>query len=168
MTPRLTERLARLEQEQRVVEDDQRPMPPTLYEQAFRAAAEVFGDYPSGDADTLGDGLARALGYADRAAADVGTETDPEIFSSRIGALWPRLVERYAGPLQDPTFRTWCGILDGSRHYRSDGRPTADLRHLPNGLPLFDYTTASVKAAFAFFKITADEVEATHHERHRH
>jgi hypothetical protein len=174
MTPKLTDRLARLEQAQQAAEANREPMSPTLYEWALRTVSERFGDYPNGAADTLADGLARALGYTDRVEAGAAAEADREIFDARIDALWPRLVEQYDSPQHGPettgdnrAFRIWAGILEGSRHYRSDEKPTADLRYLPNGLPLFDYTVPIVKAAFEFFGTTAEAVEEIHDERAR-
>lgn len=170
MTLKLVDRLSRLEGSQRAANAIVEPIPPMICENALRTISARFGGYPCGPADTLADGLARALQYGGRNEADADASEDPTRIHVRVDALWPRVVEAFdptqqSGsdrPGHDRAFRVWVGLLDYRGHYRTDDKPTADARHLPNGLPLFDYAAPSVRAAFGFFKVNAEAVEASH------
>lgn len=172
MLTQMTTRVERLEAA-RGQGADAKPMPPGLFETMLRSTVETFSDYPRGSTDTLADGLARVLGYADRAEADAAAEHDRDGFDERMATIWPRLVEHHTAPRRgtggigdNPTFLAWVGILERCRHYKRDECPTADQEHLPNGLPLFDYTAPSVKAAFLALGTTPDAVREVRHERH--
>ena len=173
MTPKLEDRLARLEQAQ-AAESNRVTMPPGLYEHMLCDAVQHLSDYPNGETDTLSDGLARLLGYRDQIEADAATETDPETFRERVGTVWPRLVERYAPPgsceeraYDNPLFKTWVGILGGVPPFKNYQHKTADAFYGPNGLLRLDYSATCVRAAFAFYGTTVEEVEAEHVDHRR-
>ncbi|MCJ2023944.1 hypothetical protein [Methylobacterium sp. J-067] len=143
-------------------------MPHALGETVLRTISGRFGGYPCAPTDTLGDGLARALQYADQDEADANAAEDPTRIAARVDALWPRLVEAFDPiPQKEPNrlghnsgFRVLLGLLDYRSYYRGEDIPTADACFLPNGLPLFDCAAPSIAAVFACFGIDAAEVEA--------
>lgn len=174
MSLRLAERVARLERQQAAAQGDGYVMPPGLYEHLLRDAVQHFSDYPNGEADTLSDGLARLLGYRDLAEADAVTATDPEAIREQMATLWPRLVERYAPPgscgqrpYDGEVFKTWGGILGGAPPFKDYQHKTADAFYGPNGLIRFDPSSGCVRAAFAFYGTTVEEVEAGRDELQR-
>ncbi|MCJ2137497.1 hypothetical protein MKK69_26220 [Methylobacterium sp. J-026] len=171
MSPCLAERVARLEQRRATARSDGYAMPPGLYEHLLCDAVQRFIDYPNSEADTLNDGLARLLGYNDLAEADATTATAPEAIQDQMATLWPRLVERYAPPgscgetaYDHLLSRTWAGILGGAPPFKDYQHKTSDAFYGPNQLIRFDYSPACVRAAFAFYGTTVEEVEADRDE----
>lgn len=171
MNLRLSERVTRLERQQAAARGDDYVMSPSLYEHLLRDAVQHLSDYPNGEADTLSDGLARLLGYGDLTGADAATATDPETIRKQMATLWPRLGERYTSggdrEHSDPTARTWFGVLGGVPPFKDYQHKTADAFYGPNGLIRFDHSSACVRAAFAFYGITVEDVEADRDELRR-
>ena len=174
MSLRLAERVARLEQRQATARCDSYSMPPGLYEHLLRDAVQHLSDYPRDGTDTVSDGLARLLGYGDLAEADAATETDPETIHEQMATLWPRLAKRYAPPgsykeraYDNPLFKTWTGILGGVPPFKDYQHKTADAFYGANGLIRFDHSSACVRAAFALYGATVEEVEADRDELRR-
>ncbi|XYD12620.1 hypothetical protein R1A27_34625 (plasmid) [Methylobacterium sp. NMS12] len=103
MTPKLTERLARLEAAHTAAAPV--PMPPELIEANLYAVAIALGGYPrapepapSYRQDNISDGFARGLGYIDRNDMETRSLSDPPDWQARI--------EEPARPWSKSTFRT--------------------------------------------------------------
>ncbi|TNC06523.1 hypothetical protein FF100_34300 [Methylobacterium terricola] len=122
MTTRLTDRLERLERS-RMREGGSASVPREVMGAWLRAVAVALGGYPRPrdagapySSDSLSDGFARGLGFADRTEMVSGMEADPEGFQDRMGRASEALCERYRAegrPDQgDDAFRVLCFALD--------------------------------------------------------
>ncbi|SDO52309.1 hypothetical protein SAMN05216360_12545 [Methylobacterium phyllostachyos] len=172
MTPKLSERLARLEAA-RAMAIASVSMPPELVETNLYAVAIALGGYPrapepasSCRQDSISDGFARGLGYIDRDDMEARCAIDPDDWQARIEAAHAALIERYVqnpsalGLGRDPMFQMMVGTLDEIRHAkaaRSPGTP----HHWPSECPKFDWADASIRRALTFFGMSDANAERT-------
>ncbi|MGU3661803.1 hypothetical protein [Methylobacterium fujisawaense] len=161
MTPKLAERLARLEAAHTAVAPI--PMPPELIEANLYAVAIALGGYPrapeaaaSIQQDNINDGLARGLGYIDRDDMETRCLADPDDWQARIEAARAALVEKYVqnpsarGIGSDPMFQMMVGALDEIM-YAKAARLPGTPHHWPSEHPEFDRAAPSIRRALTFF-----------------
>ncbi|WP_177303202.1 hypothetical protein [Methylobacterium sp. 174MFSha1.1] len=122
MTARLTDRLERLERS-RLREGGSASVPREVTGAWLRAVAVALGGYPRPrvaeapySSDSLSDGFARGLGFADRAEMVSGMEADPDRWCTRVEQASEALCERYRAegspPSGDQSFRVLCSALN--------------------------------------------------------
>ena len=118
---KLTDRLDRLER--MGPQGRQEGMPREIAGAWLRAIAIAVGGYPrpplpapSYARDTLGDGVARGLGYADRETMDAQAVADPDDWRQRIERSHAALRERYRADayleLRTRAHHLMCSALD--------------------------------------------------------
>ena len=101
MTPKLMDRLARLEGAH-AVPGGSGALPPELVQVWLRAIAVALGGYPHTrqpeppyHEDSFGDGFARGLGYIDRGDMEARANATPDDWRQRIERASAALCERY-------------------------------------------------------------------------
>lgn len=150
MTPKLMDRLTRLESLQ--VDTGSVSSPPREVIGAWlRAIAIALGGYPRPrnastgyTSDTLGDGFARALGYADRQDMEACATADADDWLARLTRAEATLCEKYAAdaaPGSDPdAFSLMCAALNewaGAKASRPDWPKDEDDSDLARALAFY-------------------------------
>lgn len=168
MTPKLMDRLARLEAVQ-VAAGERIPTPPWLAGAYIEAIAIGLGGYPQAPkpaplhlSDTLGDGFARGLGYAGEGDMEARLEADPDQWAERMRTAEASLIARYVtdpdgeGMGRSPAFQVMVGVLDeiaGAKASKALGEPD----HWPSEHPQLDRAAKSIRRALAMFDIVSEE-----------
>ena len=166
MTPKLMDRLARLEGAQ--TPPALTPMPPELVEANLYAVAIALGGYPrapelapSYRQDNVSDGFARGLGYRDRDDMEAHCLADPDDWQARIEGAHAALVEKYIhnpsarGIGKEPMFQMMIGTLDEIARAKAARLPGTP-HHWPSEHPKFDWAEASIRRALAFFGMSGE------------
>ena len=169
MTPKLTERLARLEATRAAADDAQAPMPPALAGAYLQAVAIGLGGYPrppeaapSHRQDTLSDGFARGLGYDDGATMEARIEADPDEWRERMAGAEAALTARYApdpngeGFGRDPALQIMFGVLDEIAGAKAE-KPSGVQHHWPTAHPQLDRSAEGIRRALGLFGVVADQ-----------
>lgn len=164
---RLADRVKRLEATQRPSNAMVEPMPAWIAGHHLKAIAIGLGGFPrapqvtpSYRPDTLNDGLARALGFADESDMDAQLNADPHQWSDRIKATEVALVKRYIHQETVPDLgcmmRVMYGVLDEWAHAKA-AKPPGTPQHWPSEEPRLDPRSLGVRAALAFYGTTTPE-----------
>ncbi len=167
MTFRLGDRLERLERAQRPANAIAGPMPTWLVGVYVKALAIGLGGYPrppqvvpSNRADTLNDGLARALGFADESDMDAELAADPSRWPDRMKATEVALAKRYlhqeAVDDLGGMMGMMKGVLDEWSHAKAAKLPSTP-HYWPSEEPHLDPRALGVRAALAWFEATTPE-----------
>ena len=169
MTPKLTDRLARLEATRAATDAAGVPMPPALAGAYLQAVAIGLGGYPrppepapSYRQDSLSDGFARGLGYEDRATMEAGIEADPDEWRERLAAAEAALTARYAsdpegeGVGRDPALQIMVGVLDEIAGAKAEKPPGAQ-HHWPTVHPQLDRSAEGIRRALNLFGLVTDQ-----------
>lgn len=167
MTLKLADRLFKLEGAQRAANAIAEPMPAWLVGVYVKAIAIGLGGYPrppeatsSYRLDSLNDGFARALGFADESGMDAELSADPGQWPDRMKATEVALAKRY---LQQETvddlggmMGMMKGVLDEWSHAKAAKLPGTP-HHWPSEEPHLDPRTLGMRAALAWFGATTPE-----------
>lgn len=155
MTPKLMDRLARLEGAQ-AAQGGSTAMPPEIAAACLQAIAIGLGGYPRPPErhspcrrDSIGDGFARGLGYTDRDDMEARLEADPGEWDGRIKAAEEALAAKYApepagqGVGRNTNLRFLVGVLG-----EIDAVSTTEAsRHWPSNQPHLDRAAAGIRRA---------------------
>lgn len=167
MTSKLVDRLSRLEGSQRAANAIAEPMPAWLAGVYVKAIAIGLGGYPhppqaapSYRVDSLNDGFARALGFADESGMNAELRADPTQWPDRMKAAEVALAKRY---LHQETvddlggmMGMMKGVLDEWRHAKAAKLPGTS-HDWPAEEPRLDPRALGVRAALAWFGATTPE-----------
>ena len=167
MTPKLVDRLSKLEGSQRAANATTEPMPAWLAGAHLKAIAIGLGGFPHASqgapsywADSLNDGLARGLGFADESDMDAKLEAEPTQWQDCMRATEVALARRYIQQETIPDLgcmmRMMQGALDewrGAKAAKSPGVP----HHWPSEEPRLDPRALGVRMALAFYGTTTPE-----------
>ena len=167
MTSKLVDRLSKLEGSQRAANAIVEPMPAWLAGVYVKAIAIALGGYPrslqwapSGRLDSLNDGFARALGFADESDMDAELGADPSQWPDRMRATEVALTKRYLHQETVDDLGGMMGMMKGvldewsrAKAAKLPGTPY----HWPSEEPRLNPTALGVRAALAWFGATTLE-----------
>ena len=167
MTPKLGDRLSRLEGSQRAANAIVEPMPAWLVGVYVKAIAIGLGGYPrpsqvgpSNRMDSLNDGFARALGFADESGMDAELRADPTQWPDRMKAAEVALAKRYLHQETVDDLGGMMGMMKGVLDEWSRAKATKlpdTPHHWPSEEPRLDPRALGVRAALAWFGATTPE-----------
>ena len=167
MTSKLVDRLSRLEGARRAANAIAEPMPAWLAGVYVKAIAIGLGGYPrppqvapSNRVDSLNDGFARALGFADEGDMDAELSADPTQWPDRMKATEAALAKRYLNQQTVDDLGGMMGmvkgVLDEWRKAKA-AKPPGTPHHWPSDEPYPDPRALGVRAALAWFGATTPE-----------
>lgn len=171
MTPKLVDRLSKLEGSQRAANANVGPYPPELAHVYLQSIAVCLGGFPqpAGPSpdyrpDDINDGFARGLGYADRDEMEAGFKTHPQVWTGRVEGAERTLAARF---VRDPTakgigcgpeFQIFCGALDEISGRMSSNVAPGTPYLWPKEKPKFDHTAVTIRLALSQFGIVEDDL----------